>query len=64
MDRTLAATGLLIRQLVPVITVTMLELIMRINAEVTVARLLKDGEKYIVNPEVLLMLLKNYLQTN
>ena len=64
MDRTLAATGLLIKQLVPVITVTMLELIMRINAEVTVARLLKDGEKYIVNPEVLLMLLRNYLQTN
>ena len=44
MDRILAATGLLIKHPVPVITVTMLELITRINAEVTVARLLKDGK--------------------
>lgn len=44
MDRILAASGLLIKLPVPVIIVTMLELIMRINAEVIVARPLKDGE--------------------
>jgi len=44
MDRILVATGLLIKLLVPVIIVTMLELIMRINAEATVARPLKDGK--------------------
>lgn len=46
MDKVWAAIGLLTKHPVLVVTVTMLELTMRRNVEVTVARLLNDGEKY------------------
>jgi len=61
MDRVWAATGLLTKHLVLVVTVTMLELTMKKNVQVTVASLLKDGEKCL---EFCWMLVRNHCYTN
>ncbi|CAI8586580.1 unnamed protein product [Vicia faba] len=67
LDRISAVTGLLIKHhLVNVITVTMQELIMRINVEVTAAKLLKDGTTFLVRgwnqPEIYWLCSKNWAE--
>jgi len=59
MDKVWAAIGLLTKHPVLVVTVTMLELTTRRNVEVTVARLLKDGEKYLDCSAILFNVVRN-----
>lgn len=65
MDKVWAATGLLTKHLVPVVIVTMQGLTMRKNVQVTVARLLNDGEKCLPCSWIFCwMLVRNHCHTN